>query len=118
MQTLTLCLIRRYDEDLGPLQYAHHLQGDLIVPISEGVDPVVQQEFLISNTQITRLLFYTENDSYGKMECSQKIFDEYGDWNKLQCKVHDVMRGRRIEREVESWRRVSCRVQSKLLCNG
>ena len=47
MQTLTLCLIRRYDEDLGPLQYAHHLQGDLIVPISEGVDSVVQQEPLI-----------------------------------------------------------------------
>ena len=47
MQILTLCLVPRYDEDLRPFTYAHHLRCYIVVPICEGVDPIVQEESLI-----------------------------------------------------------------------
>ena len=47
MQTLTLCLIRRYDEDLGPLPYGDNLHCYILLSICQGVDSVVQHEPLI-----------------------------------------------------------------------
>ena len=47
MQSLTLCLIRRYDEDVGPLTYAHHLRCYILVALYQGVASVVEEESLI-----------------------------------------------------------------------
>ena len=47
METLTLSLIRRDEKEIRTLPYALHLRCDILVPISEGVDPIVQEESLI-----------------------------------------------------------------------
>ena len=47
MQSLTLSLIRRHKKELRTFPDALHLRSDILVPICEGVDPIVQEEPLI-----------------------------------------------------------------------
>ena len=47
MQSLTLSLIRGHEKELQTLPDALHLRSDILVPICEGVDSIVQEESLI-----------------------------------------------------------------------
>ena len=47
MQALTLSLIRRHEKELRTFPDALHLRSDILVPVCEGVDPIVQEESLI-----------------------------------------------------------------------
>ena len=47
MQTLTLSLIRGHEKELRTFPSVLHLRCDILVPICQGVDSVVQQESLI-----------------------------------------------------------------------
>ena len=76
MQSLTLSLIRRHEKELRTFPDALHLRCYILVPICEGVDPIVQEESLIVKRAESPFLGLNRI-GVAWYEYGQRIFDDY-----------------------------------------
>ena len=93
MQTLARGLISGHEKELRTVPCAVHLRSYVRVTVCEGVDPRVQQESLIVESEVSQFLglygiFVRWLDCLVQGVFRVDIRIQWSDWNKLGNRLH------------------------------